>query len=722
MKQIIQSYKSGEVTLEEVPVPRCGRKSILVQNCHSLISIGTEKATIELGKKSLLGKAQARPDLLKRVIEKAKNEGILKTFQEAMGRLDTPTPLGYSSAGIVIEAGVEAQGFAPGDRVACIGQGFASHADFISVPVHLATKLPDSVSTEDAAFGMLGCIALHGIRCADLTFGGKIAVIGLGLLGQLTVQILKAYGCEVFATDLNAEKVELAKTSGANFAEADIAVFKNKINNADAVIITAATDSSTPVDLAIELCRPKGKIVIVGVTDIHPNRNELWKKEIELIVSKAAGPGSLDDQYEKMGIDYPIEIARWTENRNLAEFVRLINQKLINLSILISEQYDITEAEKVYELFLNNKLNNPIGLLFEYKNTPDIKRKIDIQGKYFGTRAQAKGNNSERIEKISVSVIGAGLYGKAVFLPVLKKIKNIFLKALVTSNGASCAHSAKKFGFEYAATDPAEILNESDTNTIIALTPHSQHADLILKCIALNKNLLIEKPICIHQAELDKIILEYNSAAKKPIIMIGHNRRFSPHTQKMLEWLKNRINPAILSMRINAGFVPKEHWVHSDSEGRSRIVGEMTHFIDLMQCLLNENPMSVFAERVSGDNQSIINNDNVIATIKFDRGSVATLIYASMGNRSVSREYLELFFDGKTIISTDFRKTELIANKSEQFKTSGQSIGHAEEINYFISAVSGKNNISNLLAQSFISMQTAFAIEESLSNKKIVII
>src|SRR3990167_7769413 len=362
MKQVIQSYQSGKVTLEEVPAPQCGRKSILVQNAHSLISIGTEKATIALGKKSLLGKAKARPDLLKRVIEKAKNEGILKTFSEAMNRLDTPTPLGYSAAGVVLEVGSEASEFSTGDRVACIGQGFASHADVISVPMQLAVKLPDDVSTEEAAFGMLGCIALHGIRSADLTFGSTVAVIGLGLLGQLTVQLLKAYGCAVYAYDLNADKAAQATQQGAEFSHHDASTFENVVFSAtknqgvDAVIITAATQSSEPVDFAIKLSRQKGKIVVVGVADIHPNRNELWLKELELIVSKAAGPGSLDEEYEKDGMDYPIELARWTQNRNLQEFIRLLSKNLINVSGLITQKFSIDTAEKVYDDFLNNKL------------------------------------------------------------------------------------------------------------------------------------------------------------------------------------------------------------------------------------------------------------------------------------------------------------------------------------------------------------------------------
>lgn len=724
MHQIIQNYKTGKVTLENVPVPKCGRKSILVRNCHSLISIGTEKSTIELGKKSLLGKARARPDLVKRAIEKAKNEGLRKTITEAMGRLDTPTPLGYSAAGIVVEVGIEAHGFAPGDRVACIGQGFASHADYISVPVNLTVKIPDEVSTESAAFGMLGCIALHGIRSADLTFGSNVAVIGLGLLGQLSVQLLKAYGSRVFAYDLNAEKARQALVHGAEFSHHDANLFEEMIFSAtqnqgvDAVIITAATQSNEPVDFAIKLSRQKGKIVVVGVADIHPNRNELWLKELELIVSKAAGPGSLDDDYEKDGIDYPIELARWTQNRNLQEFIRLLSKNLIDVSGLITQKFPIDVAEKVYDDFLNNKLVNPIGLLFEYSNTNPIERKIMLNTTQLNEK---NGREVGAPATTSISIIGAGLYGKAVFLPTLQKIKNVRLNTLVTSSGMSAQHNAKRFGFASCSTDLNDVFNDQSTHAIVALTPHSQHANLVLKAIELKKSLLIEKPLCVHQHELDEIIAAYQTAKEKPILMVGHNRRFSPHANKIKAWLSSRVNPAILSYRVNAGNIPAEHWVHSDREGRSRIVGEMTHFIDLMLYLLNEKPISVFAKRIAGDDQSVVNNDNVVITIQFSKGSVGALIYSASGNRAFNREYLEIFFDEKTIVSTDFRKTELIAAKSEKYKTSKQEIGYSEEITSFVDAVA-RRKAAVLFEDVVISMQTVFAIEESLAKNKMIVL
>ena len=699
MKQVIQSYKTGQVTLEEVPVPMCSRKSILVRNCHSLVSLGTEKSTIALGKKSLIGKARARPDLLKRAIEKAKTQGFKKTWIEAMGRLDTPTPLGYSAAGIVVETGTEAHGFSPGDRVACIGQGFASHAEFISVPITMAVKISAQVSTQAAAFGMLGCIALHGIRSANLTFGSTVGVIGLGLLGQLTVQMLKAYGCDVFAFDINVEKMQLAKQFGAD-------ITREKKDNVDAVIITAATDSAEPVDLGIEWCRPKGKIVVVGVADIHPDRNALWKKELELIVSKAAGPGSLDEYYEKHGVEYPVELARWSQNRNLQEFLRLLDQKLIQLDALITHQYAIDQAEKVYVDFLNNQLNNPIGVLFQYPAQSPVVRHVPLTDQK---------NNSIRKEVVTVSVIGAGIFGKSVFLPALSKNKNVRLNTLITHSGMNAQHVAKRFGFASCSTD-VNVAFDTSTDAIIALTPHSQHASLVLKALQEKKALLIEKPLCVHPEELAEMKIVYETLSEPPVIMVGHNRRYSPHATQMKLWLSHRVNPAVMSYRVNAGFVSRDHWVHSDREGRSRIIGEMTHFIDFIQAVLNEKIVSVVAKSVTG-NSTVIKNDNVIVTFSLDRGSIATLIYSAQGNRQCSREYMEIFFDGKTIVCDDFRETKLIADKKEKFKTREQALGYAQEIDAFVFALQNNCTRTSTFSEMIHTMESAFAIESALAGE-----
>ena len=355
MKQIVQSYKTGEVKLHDVPVPLCSSKRILVRTHISLVSIGTERSVIDLGRKSLAGKAVARPDLVRRVWDKSKKEGLLKTYREVLGRLDTPTPLGYSCAGTIEECGIAATEFSPGDRVACIGQGFASHAEFVSIPVNLACRIPVGVSDEEAAFGMLGIIALHGIRCADLSFGSRVVVMGLGLLGLITVQMLQAYGCEVIALDPAEDKAELAKQFGVKDSTSQASELqrltesRTQAQGVDAIIITAATKKRDPVDQAIQLCRSKGKIVVVGVADIHPDRNELWQKEVELVVSKAAGPGSLDPLYELEGIDLPISEVRWTQKRNLEEFLRLLlSKKWVEIAKIKSEQdkSDINNIQK----------------------------------------------------------------------------------------------------------------------------------------------------------------------------------------------------------------------------------------------------------------------------------------------------------------------------------------------------------------------------------------
>ena len=530
MKQIVQSYKTGEVKLREVPVPRSGCKRILVRTRASLVSIGTERSTIELGRKSLAGKAAARPDLVRRAWEKAKKEGLLKTYQEAMGRLDSPTPLGYSCAGIVEECGIAATEFSPGDRVACIGQGFASHAEFVSIPINLACRIPEDVPEEEATFGMLGIIALHGIRCADLSFGSRVVVMGLGLLGLLTVQMLQAYGCEVIAFDPDKDKVELSKQLGLkNVTSKPIELQRltdslSQAQGVDAVIITAATKKRDPVDQAIQLCRSKGKIVVVGVTDIHPDRNELWQKEVELVVSRVAGPGSLDPLYELEGIDLPIGDVRWTQKRNLEEFLRLLQCKKVNVQPLITHRFPIADAEQAYSQLIAGKLNKPVGVLLEYMKDAPIHRNLSLTD-------VIKPATSHQ-GAVNLGVIGAGLFGKALLLPALQKIPEVCLHTLVTSSGANVEHSGRKFGFLNQATDAEQIWSNPDIQGVVGLTPHSHHATLVKSALKNKKSLFLEKPLCTTEEELIKLRKLVENVESLPIIMVGHNRGFSPHTKK----------------------------------------------------------------------------------------------------------------------------------------------------------------------------------------------
>ena len=750
MKQIIQDYRTGELELAEVPVPLCSSNKILVRNMASLISIGTERSIIELGKKSLLGKAQARPDLVKRFIDKAKKEGFVKTFKEALGRLDNPTPLGYSSAGIVIEVGENIHKFSPGDIVACIGAGYASHAEYITIPEMLCAKIPkrlkvlgdrwwveaalkpttydplpqeDYISFEEGAFGMLGIIALHGIRCARLTFGETVAVIGLGLLGLLTVQILKAYGCRVIGIDIDPQKIELAKKLGADLAFATENEFKNGLDKVtqgygvDTVIITAATKSDVPVNLAVEVARYGARIVLVGVADIHPQRNEMWHKEVEIIVSKAGGPGTFDPFYENKGIDYPAGYVRWTENRNLEEFLRLLAEGRVDVKPLISHRFKIDQAGTVYRDMLDNKGGPYIGVVLEYPHEDD--RSEVIGDRTIKMQKPITYHPSPITSQVSVGVIGAGLFGKALLLPALKKVKDIRFHTLSTSSGANTYHTAKKYGFENCTSDYKEVLGGNEINTVIILTPHSLHAKMIIDSLNAGKHIFVEKPLCINEEQLKEIIETYNLQliTNNCFLMVGYNRRFSPHAVKASEYLKDRQDPIVINYRINAGYIPPDHWVHSEEEGGSRIIGEVCHFVDMMQFLTKSNPIRVYAERISGNNRTSLNSDNVVIAIKFEDGSVGNILYSASGDKAYSREQVELFSEGKTIVIEDYKKTDFhYSGKRKTFKTFNQEMGYREELQAFFDIIKGKTETILTPEEIFISTRTVFKINESLKK------
>ena len=718
MLQIIQNYRTGKIELADVPVPNCSSNCILVKNVASLISIGTEKSIIELGKKSLLGKAKARPDLLKRFLDKAKKEGFLKTFQEALGRLDNPTPLGYSSAGIVVEVGKNIHKFSPGDRVACIGAGYASHAEYITMPEHLCCKIPDNVSFEEASFGMLGIIALHGIRCANLTFGENVAVIGLGLLGLLSIQILKAYGCKVIGFDIDSSKVNLSKEIGIDYAYSDIEEFKNRVDKftngygADAVIITASSRSNEPVNVAVEISRMKGRIVLVGVADIHPDRNEMWHKEVEILVSKAGGPGIFDPFYEQKGIDYPIGYIRWTENRNLEEFLRLISEKKVWVEKLITHRFSIKNALMVYDDLLKNS-GKYIGVILQY---PEAYLK-DLSREKIKVLNQSYSINSD---KVNLGVIGAGLFGKALLLPALSKIDKANLQILATSSGANSYHTGNKYRFNIITSDYKEVINSDDVHAVVILTPHSQHKRMVMEALEKGKHIFVEKPLCISEEELidiDSLYKEISNIGKAPFIMVGYNRRFSCHSLKVYEFIKNRTDPIVINYRINAGFVPKSHWVHSEEEGRSRIVGEICHFVDMLIYFTGSIPSRIFAERVRGNDRSIVNSDNLGIIISFKDGSIGNIFYTASGDKAFSRERVEIYCEGKTVVIDDYKKTTMFFNgKRKSFKTFNQDMGYKNELEHFIDVIRGK--IPPLITYSDIYYSTlaTFKIEESIEK------
>lgn len=712
MKAVVQNYRSGEVRIADVPVPRCPANGILVRTTASLVSIGTERSMIELGRKSLLGKARARPDLLKRALEKGKREGYWKTFQESLARLDTPVPLGYSSAGVVVEAGTAAHGFSPGDRVACVGHPFASHAEFSSVPANMACHIPEGVTDEEAAFCMLGAIAMHGVRSTQLGLGGTVAVIGLGLLGVLAAQILRAYGCQVVGMDPDPSKIQLCNDLGMADAVTTQQALQELVTQrtggigCDAVIVAAATKSAEPVSAAVNLCRQRGRVVVLGVADIHPDRNEMWKNEVDIVVSKAGGLGALDPIYEREGIDIPIGVGRWTQGRNVEEFLRLIAERRVIVGNLVTHRFPIDQADVLYKKLVDGGLNSVIGAMLTYPETTQPSRSIVFNSAPRTTAGVPR-----------LAVMGAGQYGSSVFLPALAREKDIDLNVLVTGSGVNSEHSARKFGFRECSTDADGIFDRKDIDAVIALTPHSQHAGTVLAALTKGKHLLVEKPLCVTPEELDQIEVALAGNMTPPIIMVGHNRRYSRHTAKIKEWLAHRRSPLVMTIRVNAGFVPPEHWVHSEREGRSRIVGEGTHFIDLASAVVGSEIESVHAMRVCGDDKTVVNNDNFVATLRFSDGSIANLIYTAQGPRTVSREAIEVYSEGRAIVGTDFRSTELHSSGGrKRFSTGSQNYGYEEEIAHFIAAVQGKITPEPTLGNMVSTMKVAFAIERSLSE------
>jgi predicted dehydrogenase/threonine dehydrogenase-like Zn-dependent dehydrogenase len=720
--QLVQNYRTGEIELVDVPVPRVGSKYVLVKNVASVVSVGTERSMIELGRKSLLGKARARPDLVKRFLEKAKQQGFIKTFQEALERLDEPVPLGYSSAGVVVEVGSAVRNLSPGDRVACIGPGFASHAEYICVPEMLCSKIPPNVDFDEAAFGMLGIIAMHGIRSANLTMGEKVAVIGLGLLGMLTCQILNAYGFDFVGFDMDSSKVEFAKKQGFSSVYSDVDNFKKAVLNttkgfgADAVLITAATESAEPVELSVDIVRPKGKIVVVGVADIHPNRNELWHKEAEIVVSKAGGPGIGDPAYEIEGVDYPIGYVRWTESRNLEEFLRLLSKKLIDVKSLITHRVKIHNSVQIYEAILSGQIK-PIGVVIDYDATETNKKRFVLIDQRSVSTDQASHN-------VTIGVIGSGLFGRSVLLPRLRKLvkrdPQVRLKWLVSSRGYTGFHAARKFGFEVCSTQFEQVLEDPEVSAVMILTRHSQHKHMVIESLKKGKKVYVEKPLCVNEQELEEITSVYTALTKQggsPVVFVGYNRRFSPHAKICKEYFSDRRSPMMINYRVNAGAIPADHWVHSEEEGGGMIVSEVCHFVDLLIYLIGFKPTRVYTEAIKGDGRTVINKDNVVISIGFEDGSVGNIFYTTVGSRAYSRERVEIFCDGKVAVINDFRRTELFGNQRRKFQTINQDMGYENELKHFLNVVKGKEPLSLTYEEIYYSTLAIFKAVESLSRR-----
>jgi len=660
LKQVLQSLRTGETTVADVPVPTPKPGTALVRTAASLVSAGTERMVVDFARKSLVGKARSRPDLVRQVLDKVRREGLLTTLDATFNRLDQPMPLGYSSAGTILALGEGMVGFKVGDRVACAGGGYAVHAEYALVPQNLLVLLPDGVDFESAAFVTLGAIALHGFRLAHAQLGERVAVIGLGLLGLLTVEIARAAGCEVFGVDLDPDRVQRAARLGAvavprQDAEARAGTF-SRGRGVDAVLICADTSSDDPVHLAGAITRDRAKVVAVGAVGFNIPRKPYYEKELTFLTSRSYGPGRYDPGYEERGQDYPIGYVRWTEGRNLEAFVDLLAAGRLDVKPLITHRFPVERAPEAYELITGKTKEAFLGVVLTYLDVSGVKDQVS--GKPVSYNTPRLTPDTQKPDAVKLGVIGAGNFATAVMLPAIQKIPGIELVGIASTSGLNAQHAANKFGARYAASDENQILDDPDINTVAILTRHDSHARLVVAALQAGKHVFCEKPLAITSDQLSVIRDQLLDTEHCPLITVGFNRRFASLGQKLHAFFANRSESMYVHYRVNAGFLPLTHWLHDPVQGGGRIIGEACHFVDFLAFLVGQPPASVSAASLPDGGK--YRADNVQMMFTFPDGSVGTVTYLANGDKSFPKERVEVFCGGRVAVLDDFRSLEMV--------------------------------------------------------------
>jgi predicted dehydrogenase/threonine dehydrogenase-like Zn-dependent dehydrogenase len=681
MKQVLQQPRTGEVMVAEVPTPQLLPGCVLVRIASSLVSAGTERAISEFASKSLLQKAKARPDLVRMVMDKVRRDGLVAAVQTVRTRLDQPTPLGYSSAGEAVGIGEGVDDMAVGNRVACAGAGYAVHAEVACVPRLLTAKIPDGVSFEEAAFTTVGAVALHGIRQAAVQLGDLVAVIGLGLLGQLTVQMLKAAGCRVLGMDIARDRAELGARLGAVATSTSVTEFYDLCRHhtqgfgMDAVLITAETSNSEPVNLAGRVARDRAVVVAVGTVGMEIERRIYYEKELDFRISRSYGPGRYDEAYEHKGRDYPIGYVRWTETRNMEGFLQLLAERKLDVDSLITHRFPLDAAPSAYDL-INGKTREPfLSVLFTYPEQARLSSRVDL-----GSRAAAP-EAGRSTGKIAIGLLGAGSFAMGTLLPAMKRVPGIEFVGVCSATGVHTRHAGDKFGFRYCTSDENEILRASRIDTVVIATRHHLHARQVLAALAAGKNVFCEKPLCLRGDELAEIVRTYTGldGASRPVLMVGFNRRFAPLARRMKSFLGEIHEALSLHYRVNAGAIPREHWLNDPEQGGGRILGEACHFIDFLLFLAGTKPTAVQTRSLSNTGQGP--GENAVITLRFANGSLGTVSYLAGGDRAFSKERVEVFGGGRVAVLEDFRRLELVKNGRSQVVHSRlrQDKGHQGE-------------------------------------------
>jgi len=713
MKQLLQNIKNGNTIVEDVPVPTPREGMALVKVSASLVSAGTERMVVEFAEKSYLGKARSRPDLVKQTLDKAKREGVMPTVQAVFNRLDQPMALGYSTAGTIVALGKNMQGFKVGQRVACAGGGYATHAEYNVVPRNLLTPLPKNVDFESAAFTTLGAIALHGFRLAEPQLGENVAVIGLGLLGLLTIQLAAAAGCNVLGIDLDPKRIKLATSLGLEAvtrpqAESASQAFTSN-RGFDAVIICADTPSNDPVELAGVIARDRAKVVATGAVGLNIPRKIYYEKEIAFINSRSYGPGRYDANYEENGVDYPIGYIRWTEGRNFQAVVDLMSSRKLKVESLITHRFSIEDGAQAYEVITGKKKEAFLGVLLTY---PEAVEKLE-SSKVIRFDVQT----FKRSNVVKLGVLGAGLYANATLLPVIKNNKDFELVGIASSGGLHAQHSGKKFGFQYATSSEDEIINDPKINTVAILTRHDSHAELVVKALKAGKHVFVEKPLAINSHQLS-VISKQLAKTDHCLLLTGFNRRFSPLAQSLKSSIVNRNEPLHAHYRINAGYLPLNHWTQDESLGGGRIIGEACHFIDLISFLVGESPISVAAHALP--NQGKYREDNVSMTFTFPDGSIGVVDYLANGDKSHPKERLEVFCEGMIAVLDDYVSLTTVKDGRKKVESMAQDKGWKAEMTAFAAAIKNGGEPPIPYEQLIGVTKSTFAAVESIRSKSTV--
>jgi len=691
MKQAL--VKKGMVFGEDVPSPVISDGAVLIKVVNSCISAGTEVSGVVASGTPLIKRILDQPDKISKVLNLARSEGIKKVYRQIRGELDAGRPTGYSISGIVIGIGKGVKDFKVGDQVAAAGGGLANHAEYVDVPVNLVVKIPGKLDFKEASTVTLGAIALQGVRRADLRLGEYCVVIGTGILGLISVQYLAISGIRIVAVDPDPKRLELAKSLGAemvlNPSSDNVVDSVSSHTNgfgADAVIFTAATSSNEPLSQAFQMCRRKGKVILVGVSGMTIDRKDIYPKELDFLISTSYGPGRYDKSYEEKGIDYPYAYVRWTENRNLQEYLRLVAKGQLDIKSLIDDNYPI---EKVSEAFqrLKSPENKPLIILLDYglpgKNALEIYREED-------KRITIKTKTINK-DLINVALVGAGSFASGVHLPNLENLKNKFsLHAVVDKTGHRAKAIAEQFGAEYATSDIDDVLKDEKVDLVLIATRHDSHAPLLLRSLKAGKHVFVEKPLATSTEDLEKIEshLADNNPTDKPVLMVGFNRRFSPFAREIKKHTDRRINPLFIHYRMNAGYIPNDHWVH---ENGGRIVGEACHIIDLMAFLTGSDLTSITSDALDPSSGKMSSSDNKSLILKYSDGSIATIEYFAVGSRQFPKEYMEVHFDEKTIVLDDYKSLKGYGCKVREINSSRGGKGHLQELVELYDSITGRN-------------------------------